>query len=243
MLKKKYQRPIYTHVRPIQVEDMPKNRDKCGCVWCGAVLKKDKQFCSRECERNFLTRARLDELRHALQERDVSICEECGNRDPHYVVYSPYAEEKGSGAAGVDWVKTLCEQCRLDRKGKLTDDDVENPKIPDTAALRRRWRSIKRRWKTYRYTLGPLFLSARRWAEAHQDYLDGKYDMAKLCAWRNRDHMRQLTITIRWWKILYRRHTSPHEILTFTLNSLQEQINACHAWQVYWRERGIGALD
>lgn len=244
MLRKKYRSPVHQAYRPMLREDIPKPGDSHLCVWCekGRTLKS-LLWCSDECQQQYLSRSKLEELRIAVQERDVNLCEECGKYDPHYAIVPRLNPLDGGGASGLDGVRTLCEQCLLDRAGELSSMDIQDPEIPEIRELRKAWRASGRRWRSYRYTIGPVIVSGIRWERLLRDYKNGAHHLAKHCSYRNRDHFRLLQVTRRWWAIVRRNSKNPHPLLVQTIEAIDAQYHATIKWAAYFRERGLGALD
>lgn len=242
MLRKKYKTLVHTQYRPMDRKDISGAGQLC--LWCGVGRNtRSLLWCSEECQSQYLARANQQDLRRLCQERDVNLCEVCGKFDPHYAVSPRLPAEHGGGAAGLDGVRTLCEQCFLESMDFLTPEEVKNPPIPDVMKLRRAWRATDRRWRSLRYTLGPVIVSGIRWTRILDDYKKGGHHLAKAAAYRTRDHFRLIQVTKRWWKIVRKNSKNPHPLLQLTIDSLEEQHRCCAIWAIYFRERGQGALD
>lgn len=224
--------------------DIPKPGDSEMCVWCGkGRIRKSLLWCSEECQQQYLSRSQLEALRQTVQERDINLCEVCGKFDPRYTMSPRYPAGLGGGAAGIDGVRTLCEQCLLDRMAEITEAELNELAIPDVMPLRKAWRAAGRRWQAYRYSLGPLIVSGLRWQRMLTDYKNGAHHLLKAASYRNRDHFRLLQVTLRWWKIVRKNSPNPHPLLVQTIESLTEQHRAVTVWAVHFRTKNRGVLD
>ena len=215
------------------------------CLWCDyPVGSKSTQvfWCSNTCRKEYLERAEHKELRFAIQERDLTRCEECQIYDPQYMIVPRYAVEAGGGAGGVDTVRTLCEQCFLARRGEITSDEVARLDIPDIPALRAAWRSSDRKWLNMRYLLGPTLISGVRWHRTMTEYRSGLHHLGKEASIRNREHFRLSQSTYRWWGRVVEKSKKPHPLAVMTLDSLREQERSCAVWGIHFRMRQWGAL-
>lgn len=243
-INKHYEGLIYEQYRPVRRCDLPKDGSTVFCLWCDYPISKKNQilWCSKECEKEYLERAKMEELRFAVQERDISNCENCGKFDPQYMIVPRFPVAQGGGSTGIDGVRTLCEQCFLSRAGEISPEEAARLEIPDIPALRNAWRSSERRWRDLRYALGPVLVSGVRWHRILLEYQGGLRHLAKAAAERTREHFRLVQSHLRWWKIIRKNSKKAHSLLAQTITSLEHQERACTIWSVHFRSRNFGAL-
>lgn len=241
-LSKIYRQPQTELYRKITREDIG-TRDVRTCFWCDApLLRLEESWCSKECEHAYTTRARHEDLRLQLIDRDAAICEECGKHEIHYVMGPRVAVSKGGGSCGVDMMRTLCEPCMLSGVGTVVD--VERPPLPTTVnTLRRLWKAASDRHRRIRYALGPTIVSGVNWARALEDWCKGKRQIGPIAYGRTNSHLRLVLTSLRWFQIVEANTEKPGRLLKDTLLSLQEQKELCARWAGYFRTQQIGVFD
>lgn len=241
-MRNKYRGPLYEQYRPARREDL---KSDTMCLWCESAPAKKAfgMWCTREHQAQYQQRAKFEELRFAVQDRDVNHCEACGKVDSQYMIAPRFPVEYGGGAGGIDSVRTLCEQCFLLRADEITLQELRELFVPDVRALRNAWRGSKRRWESLRYALGPAILSGLRWLRVITDYQEGSHHLAREASRQTQAHFRMTQLSLRWWSIVRKNSHNEHPLLVLTVDSLQKQMRACAVWSIHFRYRQMAPLD